>query len=148
MGFTKKDLKSGMTVELRNGRKYLFIADYKTKNYGQGILVRESGGFQSISSYCQDLTCVDGDYDYDIVRIYEPLTDSDILTQKKRLLYDREDENKKMEPLEKALAVIKEECQNHGNCDGCAFYTLSNSSCCVFKTVCIENITLGGKKKC
>lgn len=148
MGFTKKDLKSGMTVELRNGRKYLFIADYKTKNFGHGILVR-AGGFQSISNYCQDLTCADGDEDYSIVRVYEPLTDSDILTENKKLIYDREDENKKIEMLEQALAVIKEECQHHGNCDGCAFCTLSDSSsCCVFKTVCIENITLGGKKKC
>ncbi|MFQ9922074.1 MAG: hypothetical protein ACLRVU_01100 [Beduini sp.] len=144
MGFTKKDLKSGMTVELRNGRKYLFIADYKTKNYGHGILAREGGGFQSISSYCQDLTCVYGDEDYDIMRVYEPLTDSGILTENKKLIYDREDENKKIETLKKALAVIKEECQHHITCDGCTFYKSSNSSCCVFKSVCIENITLGG----
>ena len=143
MRFTKKDLKSGMTVELRNGKKYLFIADYKTKNYGHGILIREYC-FESISSYCQDLTHVGGNEEYDIVRVYEPLTDSDILTEKKKLLYDRETEDNKIKELEKALAVIKEECKHHITCEGCTFYKSSNSSCCVFKSVCIENITLGG----
>ena len=55
----KKDLKSGMTVKLRNGYVYLVVNEVLSRDFG----------FEPLISYNYDLTH-ESDDDYDIIEVY------------------------------------------------------------------------------
>ena len=87
--FTKADLKNGMIIEHRDGDRYMVIGNH---------LVQEEGFFR-LSDYNDDL--MDRDYrDYDIVKIYKPITDrvyntSDLFaTDKLDLIWERKEVKK------------------------------------------------------
>lgn len=61
--FTKKDLKNGMVVELRDGQRYLILA-------GNAI---KANGHKNLEHYKDDLTW--GNYrNWDIIKIYNIIT--------------------------------------------------------------------------
>ena len=57
---TKKDLKSGMTVKLRNGNVYLVVNDFLTREHG----------YMPLGSCKEDLTAL-GNCEYDVVEVYQ-----------------------------------------------------------------------------
>ena len=68
----KKDLKSGMWVELRNGNRYMVIKDCDTMLHGKQCfcLVRNDGYLIS-DEYTDCLTCSDSEYnEFDICAVY------------------------------------------------------------------------------
>ena len=77
--FEKSDLKSGMLVELRNGRYYTVVMDYETEHHGTGAMFGKGGGFIHIDIYNNDLTNnLLGEFD--IVKVYKPKCDGDVLS--------------------------------------------------------------------
>lgn len=71
----KKDLKTGMVVEVRGGQEYLVMLNHCIKN--RDVLICRSGlGWNSLSDLNDDLIFVDRDSKdsvWDIVKVFEPL---------------------------------------------------------------------------
>ena len=67
---TKKDLKSGMLVEVRNGDKYTVIFGAHASIEDDDILANHDSGFMRLNSYYDDLTC-DSSREYDIIKVFE-----------------------------------------------------------------------------
>ena len=79
----KKDLEHGNTVKLRNGGKMLFCWHFPDE-----ILVNLEGRkFITFDSYREDLTNIDNDVGFDIMKVYKDYTC-------KELLWERKDEPK------------------------------------------------------
>ena len=79
---TKKDLKSGMWVKLRNGDRYMVIKDCETVSHGNQLfcLIRNNGYMVS-DKYTDFLTCRDSEYnEFDICAVYS--TNGDIVNAK------------------------------------------------------------------
>lgn len=55
--FTKKDLKSGMWVKLRNGDTMLCVGRAETHNHGTDICFIEDDGFIIMHNYNEDMEC-------------------------------------------------------------------------------------------
>jgi hypothetical protein len=68
--FDKRNLDTGMVVEMYNGEKYVVV---KTKGYMGGGILDNPDGFLRLMDYNADMTMdndVDFDIDYDIRRVY------------------------------------------------------------------------------
>jgi hypothetical protein len=63
----KKDLKTGMVVELRNGDKYLVMLNPETE--GRELISFESG-WMPLSKWFDNLIFYNSDNDWDIVKVY------------------------------------------------------------------------------
>ena len=74
----KKDLKTGMRVETRNGETFIVMLNSNRRtNYKDGFVIGES--FHSILNYNDDLTCSFSPK-YDIMKVYSYINVTDMVT--------------------------------------------------------------------
>ena len=116
----KSDLKNGMVVELRNGKRFLIVDDL---GIGKDSCINLDGLF----GYDENLYDYSGDSTFDITKIYissgrtfKNLFDKDRLN----LIWEREEaklSNEDKKNKKKGLKKIQEECKKHENCVGCIF---------------------------
>ena len=117
---TKSDLKNGMVVELRNGKRFLIVNDL---GIGKDSCINLDGFF----GYDKNLNDVSGFSEFDITKIYKTVgTTFKTLFDKERLslIWEREEtklSNEDKQIIKKGLKKIQEECKNHENCVGCIF---------------------------
>ena len=71
----KSDLEYGNVVEVRNGDKYLLHSDDFISLTGNGYL--------PFNNYRQDFTDIDGDVEFDIMKVYKDYTCTDLLWERK-----------------------------------------------------------------
>ena len=118
---TKSDLKNGMVVELRNGKRFLIVNDL---GIGKDSCINLDGFF----GYDENLYDIIGDSKYDITKIYKTagntfnnLFDNERLS----LIWEREEKqelsNEDKQIIKKGLKKIQEECKRHKFCYGCMF---------------------------
>lgn len=98
----KKDLKTGMVVELGTGEKYLVMLDSGIKNIWRSTvdLVSLNGGWMSLESYNDDLKLKnDEKSDWNIVKVYNPDLDIqfmfnnlDAMLENLKVVWERESE--------------------------------------------------------
>ena len=118
----KSDLKNGMVVELRNGKRFLIVNDL---GIGKDSCINLDGFF----GYDENLYDVIGDSTFDIIKIYKTegttfktLFDKDRLN----LIWEREEKEglseKDKKVIKKGLKKIQEECKKHTYyCGDCIF---------------------------
>ena len=115
------DLKNGMVVELRNGKRFLIVNDL---GIGKDSCINLDGFF----GYDKNLNDVSGFSEFDITKIYissgrtfKNLFDKDRLN----LIWEREEKqelsNEDKQIIKKGLKKIQEECKRHKFCYGCMF---------------------------
>ena len=117
---TKSDLKNGMVVELRNGKRFLIVNDF---GIGKDSCINLDGLF----GYDENLNDVSGFSEFDITKIYKTVGNTfKTLFDNERLslIWEREEaklseEDKQI--IKKGLKKIQEECKNHKFCVGCMF---------------------------
>ena len=117
---TKSDLKNGMVVEVRNGKRFLIVNDL---GIGKDSCIYLDG----FMGYNENLNDVIGDSTFDITKIYKTvgrtfknLFDNERLS----LIWEREEaklSNEDKQIIKKGLKKIQEECKKHENCVGCIF---------------------------
>ena len=118
---TKSDLKNGMVVELRNGKRFLIVNDL---GIGKDTYIHLDG----FGGYDKKLNDVIGYSEFDITKIYKTegntfknLFDNERLS----LIWEREEKsklsNEDKQIIKKGLKKIQEECKNHKFCVGCMF---------------------------
>ena len=118
----KSDLKNGMVVELRNGKRFLIVND-------MGIGKDSCINLDGFMGYNENLNDVTGDSTLDITKIYKTrgctfknLFDKDRLS----LIWEREEkeglskEDKKI--IKKGLKIINQNCKQYVNCENCELY--------------------------
>lgn len=95
---TKKDLKTGMTVRLRNGNLYKILKDVTTLTHGyqEIILISQTCGFVAGANYLLNLIFNKGKMsEFDIMEIFDILSIGNILAfDTSRLLWKREEPKK------------------------------------------------------
>ena len=107
----KSDLKNGMVVELRNGKRFLIVND---KGIGKDSCITLNG----VMGYDENLNDVSGFSKFDITKIYissgrtfKNLFDKDRLS----LIWEREEQqelsNEDKQIIKKGLKKIQEECK-------------------------------------
>ncbi len=118
---TKSDLKNGMVVELRNGKRFLIVNDL---GIGKDSCINLDGFF----GYDENLNDVIGGSIFDITKIYKTEgTTFKTLFDKERLslIWEREEQEELSEEDKKIIKIglkkIQEQCKNHKNCVGCIF---------------------------
>ena len=132
----KSDLKNGMVVELRNGKRFLIVNDL---GIGKDTCIKLDG----LVGYDENLYDVNGDKTYDITKIYissgrtfKDLFDKDRLN----LIWEREEKSKLSKEdkkiIKKGLKKIQEECKKHKFCVGCMFD--DNGACILDKIETLE----------
>ena len=115
----KSELKNGMVVELRNGKRFLIVND---RGIGKDTCINLDGFF----GYDENLYDVIGYSEYDIIKIYKTegntfktLFDNERLS----LIWEREEQpklsNEDKQIIKKGLKKIQEECKRHKFCYGC-----------------------------
>lgn len=93
--FTKDDLKTGMLVVTRDGRKWIVMKDLYDKNYEETGVLSNLDEFNLLASYNDDLTFISRSGKHieklDIVEVYDvkSILDFDIIYRK--LLWKREE---------------------------------------------------------
>ena len=117
---TKSELKNGMVVELRNGKRFLIVSNL-------GIGKDSCINFNGLDGYDENLYDINGDSTFDITKIYissgrtfKNLFDNERLS----LIWEREEtklSNEDKQITKKGLKKIQEECKNHKFCVGCMF---------------------------
>ena len=133
---TKSDLKNGMVVELRNGKRFLIVKD---KGIGKDSCITLNG----FMGYDENLYDVIGYSEYDITKIYKTegntfnnLFDNERLS----LIWEREEKSKLSKEdkqiIKKGLKKIQEECKKHKFCYGCMFD--DNGACILDKIETLE----------
>lgn len=117
----KSDLKNGMVVELRNGKRFLIVNDI---GIGKDSCINLDGFF----GYDENLNDVSEFSEFDITKIYKTVgTTFKTLFDKERLnlIWEREEKSKLSKEdkqiIKKCLKKIQEECKNHKFCYGCMF---------------------------
>lgn len=104
--FTLKDLELDQVVETRDG--YWFIV-CKTK---EGVVLSgEHGWINPYELYADDLTDVDGDYENDIMKVWDITDDGEnahaVSPENRELLWEREEDDEEDEDYENEEAAIK-----------------------------------------
>lgn len=126
---TKSDLKNGMVVELRNGKRFLIVNDL---GIGKDSCINLDG----FLGYDENLNDVSGDSEFDITKIYKTegttfktLFDNERLS----LIWEREEKsklsNEDKQIIKKGLKKIQEQCKSHKYCVGCIFDDKTNDQC-------------------
>ena len=116
----KSDLKNGMVVELRNGKRFLIVNDL---GIGKDSCINLDGFF----GYDKNLNDVSGFSEFDITKIYKTEgTTFKTLFDKERLslIWEREEtklSNEDKQVIKTGLKKIQEECKRHKFCYGCVF---------------------------
>ena len=117
----KSDLKNGMVVELRNGKRFLIVNDL---GIGKDSCINLDGFF----GYDENLYDVIGDSIFDITKIYKTEgTTFKTLFDKERLslIWEREEKSKLSEEdkqiIKNGIKKMQEECKKHKYCVGCIF---------------------------
>ena len=118
---TKSDLKNGMVVEVRNGKRFLIVNDF---GIGKDSCIYLDG----FLGYDENLYDVSGDSTYDITKIYKTVGNTfKTLFDNERLnlIWEREEKtklsNEDKQIIKKGIKKIQEECKNHKFCVGCMF---------------------------
>ena len=117
---TKSDLKNGMVVEIRNGKRFLIVNDL---GIGKDSCITLNG----FMGYDENLYDVIGYSEYDITKIYktEGNTFNNLFDNERLILiWEREEtklSNEDKQIIKKGLKKIQEECKNHKFCVGCMF---------------------------
>ena len=116
----KSDLKNGMVVELRNGKRFLIVND---RGFGENSCITING----FMGYDENLNDIMRYSEFDIIKIYKTegntfktLVDNERLS----LIWEREEtklSNEDKQIIKKGLKKIQEECKNHKYCVGCIF---------------------------
>ena len=126
---TKSDLKNGMVVELRNGKRFLIVNDI---GIGKDSCINLDGFF----GYDENLNDVSEFSEFDITKIYKTVgTTFKTLFDKERLslIWEREEKSKLSKEdkkvIKKGLKKIQEECKSHKYCVGCIFDDKTNDQC-------------------
>ena len=117
----KSDLKNGMVVELRNGKRFLIVND---RGFGEDACITING----FMGYNENLNDVSGFSEFDITKIYKTVGNTfKTLFDNERLnlIWEREEQpklsNEDKQIIKKGLKKIQEECKKHENCVGCIF---------------------------
>ena len=67
----KSDLRTGMRVELANGRRFVVLENMEIGCYGvQRFVFARNGGVQTSSAYNEDLTDI-SDSEFTVVKVYD-----------------------------------------------------------------------------
>ena len=133
---TKSDLKNGMVVELRNGKRFLIVNDL---GIGKDSCINLDGFF----GYDKNLYDISGFSEFDITKIYKTvgntfrtLFDNERLS----LIWEREEKqelsNEDKQIIKKGIKKIQEECKRHKFCYGCMFD--DNGACILDKIETLE----------
>lgn len=108
--FTKDDLKTGMTVKLRNGIKLLvLVGDFKTEIYGkQNIMFMLRNSFFIGSDYDEELK-FNKCNDYDIIEVYNPILKGfySMLSDTYNLIWKRKEKTENEIKIENALEDVR-----------------------------------------
>ena len=96
----KSDLNIGNVVELRNGFKFLFLGKNKELIELTGI------GCTAIDYYHENLTRINQDENYDIMKVYKDYTLTDLLWERKEKPQLNEDEKVILRSLPKEYKWI------------------------------------------
>ena len=83
----KSDLEYGNVVELRNGYKY-FVYLYHQK----ALIKLNDGAWINLINYREDLIDIDGDEEFDIMKVYKDYTLTELLWERKEKPQLTEDE--------------------------------------------------------
>ena len=117
----KSDLKNGMVVELRNGKRFLIVNDL---GIGKDSYINLDG----YSGYDENLNDISDAKTFDITKIYKTIgyTFKNLFDNERlSLIWEREEKqelsNEDKQIIKKGLKKIQEECKNHENCVGCMF---------------------------
>ena len=131
----KSDLKNGMVVELRNGKRFLIV---NALGIGKDTCIKLDG----LVGYDENLYDIIGDSTFDITKIYKTvghtfktLFDNERLN----LIWEREETKLSKEDkqiIKKGLKKIQEECKRHEFCYGCMFD--DNGACILDKIETLE----------
>ena len=119
---TKSDLKNGMVVELRNGKRFLIVNDF---GIGEDSCITING----FMGYDENLNDIMRYSEYDIIKIYktegntfENLFDKDRLN----LIWEREEKSKLSKEdkkiIKKGLKILNQNCKQYVKCDNCELY--------------------------
>ena len=118
---TKSDLKNGMVVELRNGKRFLIVNDF---GIGEGSCINLDG----FMGYNENLNDVSGFSEFDITKIYKTVGNTFRTlfdNERLNLIWEREEKqelsNEDKQIIKKGLKKIQEECKRHKFCYGCMF---------------------------
>ena len=131
----KSDLKNGMVVELRNGKRFLIVNDL---GIGKDSCIKLDG----LVGYDENLYDINGDSTYDITKIYKTVGNTfKTLFDNERLnlIWEREEtklSNEDKQIIKKGIKKIQEECKNHKFCVGCMFD--DNGACILDKIETLE----------
>lgn len=104
--FTLNDLELDQVVEIRDG--YWFIV-CKTK---EGVVLSgEHGWINPYELYTDDLTDVDGDYENDIMKVWDVTEDGRkahaVSPENRELIWEREEDDEKFEDEEAATKLLE-----------------------------------------
>ena len=131
----KSDLKNGMVVELRNGKRFLIVNDI---GIGKDSCIKLDG----LVGYNENLNDVSGFSEFDITKIYKTVGNTfKTLFDNERLslIWEREEAKLSKEDkqiIKKGIKKIQEECKNHKFCVGCMFD--DNGACILDKIETLE----------
>lgn len=123
----KSDLKNGMVVELRNGKRFLIVNDL---GIGKDSFIILDG----FSGYDENLYDFIGDSTFDITKIYKTVGNTFKTlfdNEKLNLIWEREEtklSNEDKQIIKKGLAKAREYCKTHLVCDKCELYD-NNGDC-------------------
>lgn len=104
--FTLDDLELDQVVEIRDG--FWFIV-CKTK---EGVVLSgEHGWINPYELYTDDLTDVDGDYEYDVMKVWDITNDGEnahaVSPENRELLWEREEDDEESEDEEAATKLLE-----------------------------------------
>ena len=104
--FTRNDLELDQVVETRSGYWYIVC---KTK---KGVVLSGDHGWLSLYDvYTDDLTAMDGDYDNDIMKVWDITNKGKnahaVSTENRELLWEREEDDEEFEDEEAATKLLE-----------------------------------------
>ena len=125
----KSDLKNGMVVEVRNGKRFLIVSNW---GIGKDSCIKLNG----LVGYDENLYDINGDSTFDITKIYisSGRTFNNLFNNERlNLIWEREEKqelsNEDKQIIKKGLKKIQEECKSHKYCVGCIFDDKTNDQC-------------------
>ena len=131
----KSDLKNGMVVELRNGKRFLIV---DVLGIGEDSCITLDG----FMGYDENLNDIMRYSEFDITKIYKTVgTTFKTLFDNERLIliWEREEtklSNEDKQIIKKGIKKIQEECKKHKFCVGCMFD--DNGACILDKIETLE----------
>ena len=132
----KSDLKNGMVVELRNGKRFLIVSNW---GIGKDSCIKLNG----LVGYDENLYDINGDSTFDITKIYisSGRTFKNLFNNERLILIWEREEKQELSKedkqiIKKGLKKIQEECKNHKFCVGCMFD--DNGACILDKIETLE----------